>query len=183
MALPHVRRGLGPRDVVYDAAGRPHHVRFRSGAGSGALLITPLDDGIHQLGSYPVFVQGQLRAVVDEEQGRVRHARLVALRHDEEAQVDLLQQRRTRVGQTDEQARDDTLLDRLQYFDTANFIDRSGNRVCTVASACRFVTAGRRSSGQPMLLVHLFLLALACSVHRSGHRFSVATRSFRLSGE
>jgi len=29
-----------------------------------APLITPLDDGIHQLGSYPVFVQGSLRAVV-----------------------------------------------------------------------------------------------------------------------
>jgi len=29
-----------------------------------APLITPLDDGIHQLGSYPVFVQGRLRAVV-----------------------------------------------------------------------------------------------------------------------
>ena len=27
-------------------------------------LITPLDDGIHQLGSYPVFVQERLRAVV-----------------------------------------------------------------------------------------------------------------------
>ena len=29
-----------------------------------APLITPLDDGVHQLGSYPVFVQGALRAVV-----------------------------------------------------------------------------------------------------------------------
>jgi multidrug resistance efflux pump len=29
-----------------------------------APLITPLDDGVHQLGSYPVFVQGRLRAVV-----------------------------------------------------------------------------------------------------------------------
>ncbi len=38
------RRGLGPRDVVYDAGGRPHHIRFRAGQGEGALMLQPLLD-------------------------------------------------------------------------------------------------------------------------------------------
>jgi hypothetical protein len=69
-------RGLGPRDVVYDTSGTPHHIRFRSGLGAGALLLQPIaaeagrtvmarlwkELGVPRGGSVPTLAPGAIAA-------------------------------------------------------------------------------------------------------------------------